>query len=143
RIHGAYSGRSADIGFVSSDRSSHKPAKVQLSLACTAPLRVEAYRTSLAVSLRTAIGILGDRKTGIEDLDRRFAFQFDDRPKMEALLGRPEAQQSFHALADLGADFILLTNGHLTIEIPMTFVVPPGRGRVSEALATMHTLASA
>ncbi len=143
RIHGTHSGRSADIGFVSSDRGSHKPGKVQLSLACTAPLRVEAYRTSLAVSLRTAIGILSDRKTGIEDLDRRFAFQFDDRSKMEALLGRPEVQQGFHALADLGADFILLTNGHLTIEIPMTFVLPPGRGRVSEALATMHTLASA
>src|SRR5262245_27426508 len=77
-VHGIYSGRRADIGQVSANRASHTPSKVQVSLACEVPLRLEAHPRSLAISLRTAVGVLEERKSGVQDLDRRFVFQFDN-----------------------------------------------------------------
>jgi hypothetical protein len=141
-VLGSYSGRSAQVGLVTPDSGSHVPPKVQASITCDVPLRIEARRRSLATSLRKAVGVLSERTIDSRDLEKRYMFQFDDRAKMKASLARIEVQQSFQALADCGADLVLLTNGHLTVEVPMTYYIPIPKGRVAEVLTAMHTLAS-
>src|SRR5258705_1673471 len=142
-VRGIYSGRKIDIGLVPSDLGIPKPAKVQLSIECATPIRIEARPKSLATLFRRAVGIYGDRETGIDALDRRFLIQCDGRTRTETAVARIEAQQSLLTLADLGADLVLLTNGRLTVEMPMTFILPPRAERVRQALSAMHTLASA
>lgn len=142
-ISGSYSGRGAEIVLVPSDRIMHRPASLQLSLDCAAPFEVNAVRESLATGLRKAVGVQPDRKTGLEDLDRLFAFQFYDRRTMEGCLSRIEVRESFISLAELGAESVRLNDSRLTVDVPMKFIVPLGVERVRRVLAAILTLGSA
>jgi hypothetical protein len=143
RITGLYSGRGAEIALLSGNHSTSDPAALRISLECAAPLEVDAVRESLATALRKTLGIQPDRKTGVENLDRLFAFQFYDRRKMEDCVGRLEVRESFVALADLGARSVRLRDARVTVEVPTRFIVPPGVERLRQILAAMLTLGSA
>ena len=142
-VCGRYSGRAAEIALVPSDHISSTPAKLRISIECAAPLEVEAVRESMATALRKAIGVQPDRKTGLEDLDRLFAFQFYDRRKVEGCFGRIEVREGFLSLAELGADSVRIRDSLLRVDLPMRFVVPPGVGRMRRVLESMSTLGSA
>jgi len=140
-IRGIYMERRTEIGLVPPVHGISQPSKVQIAMETTVPVRIEAYRESMAIAVRKVAGVVGDRKLGIEDLDRRFALQFDDRPRTLSILQRAEARESLHALADLGADFVLLTSGTLTVEVPAPFVLLPRRDRIRSVMAAMRMLA--
>jgi hypothetical protein len=61
---------------------------------------------------------------------------------VKATLGRDAVRKALLTLADRGVNHVLLTSGWLTAEMPMTFVLPPSRGRVQDALAAMSAVAS-
>jgi len=142
-IRGIYLERRAEIGLIPPVHGLQQPSKVQISMETTVPIRIEAYKESMAVFVRKAVGVTGDRKLGIEDLDRRFALQFDDRSRTLSILNRPEARESFLSLADHGVDFILLTNGTLTAEVPAPFILLPRRERIRQVMADMRMFALA
>ena len=129
-VRGVYSGRVAELGFVSSGYKD-RPSLLQISIACAAPVRVEANRRSLAFMVRKLVGVQADRKTGIEELDRLFAFFFDERAKLDACVSKHEVRESFASLADLGVESLRLSEGMLTVRAPMKFIVPPGRTTAS------------
>ncbi len=118
-IRGIYLERRTEIGLIPPVQGISQPSKVQISMETTVPIRIEAHRES------------------------GFAFQLDDRPRTHAILARPEARESLLALADLGADFILVTNGTLTVEMPAPFVLLPRRDRIRSVMAAMSAFALA
>ena len=141
-VRGVRADRRTQIGLIGPARGVRQYPKVQITIETSVPLRIEAYSQSLAIVARKVLGVVEDRSLGLEDLDRRFALQFDDRARTRAILERPEAGGSLLALADLGAEFVLLTNGTLTVEIPVKFVIFPSRDRIQSVLETMFTFAS-
>jgi hypothetical protein len=122
-----FAGRRVDVGF--------------LSVECATPVRLEAHARSLATAARTALGIYRGQSTGIDELDHRYLFLFLE-PEAKEALGRDAVRKALLTLADRGVDHVLLTNGWLTAEMPMTFVLPPGRGRVQEVLVAMNAVAA-
>jgi hypothetical protein len=136
-----FAGRRADVGFLSANYGAHQPAKVLVAVECATPVRLEAHARSLATAARTALGIYRGQSAGIDELDGRFLF-LSLEPEAKETVGRDAVQKALLTLADRGVDHVLLTNGWLTAEMPMTFVLPPGRGRVQDALAAMSAVAS-
>jgi hypothetical protein len=136
-----FAGRRADVGFLSADYGTHQPAKVVVAVECATPVRLEAHARSLATAARTALGIYRGQSTGIDELDTRFLFLFLEPDAKEAL-GRDAVRKALLTLAGRGVDHVLLTNGWLTAEMPMTFVLPPPRGRVQEVLVAMSAVAA-
>jgi hypothetical protein len=136
-----FAGRRADVGFLTASYGTHQPAKVQVALQCATAVRLEAHARSLATAARTALGIYRGQSTGIDELDRRYLF-LSLEPEGKAALARDPVRKALLTLADRGVDHVLLTNGWLTVEMPMTFVLPPARGRVQDALVAMSAMAS-
>jgi len=141
-IRGLHADRNTQIGLIASNPSMHVPSKVQITLGTSLPIRIQARPESMAVAVRKVVGVVEDRVIGDDELDRRFALAFDDRKATRAIADRFEARQSLVALADLGADSILLSNGLLTVELPAPFVVLPRRERIRQVLAAMRTFLS-
>ena len=140
---GVYAERRTEIGLIPGVHGLSQPSKVQISMETPIPIRIEAHTESMAIAVRKVVGVVDDRTLGIDDLDRRFALQFDDRLKTRAIFERTEARQSLLALADLGADFFLVSNGTMTVEIPARFVLLPRRESIRQVMAAMRTLALA
>jgi len=136
-----FAGRRADVGFVSANYGTHQPAGVMIAVECAAPVRLEAHARSLATAARTALGIYRAQSTGMDELDRRYLF-LSLEPEAKMALGRDSVRKALITLAERGVDHVLLTNGWLTAEMPMTFVLPPSRGRVQDALVAMSAVAS-
>jgi hypothetical protein len=136
-----FAGRRAHVGFLSANYGTHQPAGVLIAVECATAVRLEAHARSLATAARTALGIYRAQSTGIDELDRRYLF-LSLEPEVKAALGRDAVRKALLTLADRGVDHVLLTNGWLTAEMPMTFVLPPSRGRVKDALAAMSAVAS-
>lgn len=136
-----FAGRGADVGFLSADYGMHQPAKVMVAVECATPVRLEAHARSLATAARTALGVYRGQSTGIDELDSRFLF-LSLEPEAKEALGRDAVRKAFLTLADKGVDHLLLTNGWLTAEMPMTFFVPPAGGDVQDALVAMSAVAS-
>jgi hypothetical protein len=108
---------------------------------CGTPIRLEAHARSLATAARTALGIYRETATGFDELDRRYVFLFLESDA-KRMLAQDSVRKALLTLADRGAEHVLLTNGWLTANIPMTFIVPPTRGRVSVALGAVAALAA-
>ena len=136
-----FAGRRADVGFLSASYGTHQPAGVLIAVECATPVRLEAHARSLATAARSALGIYRAQSTGIDELDRRYLF-LSLEPEAKAALGRDPVRKALLTLADRGVERVLLTNGWLTAEMPMTFVLPPSRGRVQDALVAMSAVAS-
>jgi len=143
RISGPLSGRRAEIALSSADHTRSRPAELRITLRGAGSAELEAVRESMATALRKALGAQPDRETGVEELDRLFAFRFHDRSEIERLVGRPEARESLVALAELGARSVRASGALLTVDVPMRFVLPLGVERVRQILSAMSTLASA
>lgn len=140
-LRATFAGRRADIGFLCADHGSHQPAKVLVAVECATPVRLEAHARSLATAARTALGIYRGQSIGIDELDHRYLFLFLESEAKEAL-GRDAVRRGLLTLADRGVEHVLLTNGWLTAEMPMTFVLPPTRGRIQDTLVAMSEVAS-
>jgi hypothetical protein len=138
---GALGGRRAEIGFTAAELGARQPARVLIGVECATPIRLEAHARSLATAARTTLGIYRETATGIDELDRRYVFLFLE-PDAKKMLAQGSVRGALLTLADRGAEHVLLTNGWLTAKIPMTFIVPPSRGRVSEALGALTALAA-
>lgn len=138
---GTIDGRRVEIGYTGASRSDRRSAGLVLGVECPTSLRVEAHARSLATSARTALGVYRDSATGIDSLDRRFVFLFLE-PDAKALLEREAVREALLTLADTRVDHLLLANGWLTAEVPMSFALPPSRERVWSVLAAMTAVAA-
>lgn len=139
-VQGKASGRRTGVGFAPTDYR-NRPSFVQIWTACAAPLRMDARRESLATRVRELAGVLRDRETGVDELDRRFSFDFDDPDRMRSLAARVEFRTAMLELADLGVDLVRLEAGVLIARKRATWIVPVGRDRAAAILATLGTLA--
>jgi hypothetical protein len=141
-VRGSASGRRAGVGFAPSDYRG-RPSFLQIWTACAAPLRMDARLGSLATRVRELAGVLRDQETGVEELDRRFSFSFDDASRMRSLAARVEFQTAMMELADLGVDLVRLEAGVLTARKRATWIVPVSRDRATSILAALGMLARA
>ncbi|HTM01525.1 MAG TPA: hypothetical protein VL503_10435 [Candidatus Omnitrophota bacterium] len=141
-VEGSASGRRAGVGFAPTDYRG-RPSFLQVWTTCAAPMRMDARRGSLATSVRELVGVLHDQETGVEALDRRFSFSFDDPGRMRSLAARVEFQTAMMELADLGVDLVRLEAGVLAAKKRATWIVPVSRDRAASILSALGMLARA
>lgn len=141
-VQGSASGRRTGVGFAPTDYR-NKPSFLQVWTACAVPLRIDARRGSLATRVRELVGVLHDQETGVDELDRRFSFYFDDPDRMRRLAARVEFRTAMLELADLGVDLVRLEAGALIAKKRATWIVPVSRDRAAAILSALGTLARA
>src|SRR5258706_16318783 len=63
-IRGIYMERRTEIGLVPPVHGISQPSKVQIAMETTVPVRIEAYRESMAIAVRKVAGGGGGRELG-------------------------------------------------------------------------------
>jgi len=111
-IRGIYMERRTEIGLIPPVQGISQPSKVQIAMETTVPVGSRRTGNPWPFAVRKVAGVVGDRKLGIEDLDRRSRSSSTIGLGPSRSSSDPRRGKASTRLADLGADFVLLTSGN-------------------------------